>query len=98
MNWLINKLTGLGSLWEKADGAKTYIAGGASILTGAAGLLAEVAKLIADKNTLAVWAFVKSLPTDQSWLLILGGLTAVGLRHAIQKQDAPVPEAQKPAA
>ena len=88
MNWLLNKLTGLGSVWDKANGAKTYIGGSIGMLSGAAGLLGEVLKLISDRNALEVWAWLKQLPSDQYVLTFAGGLAAVGLRHALAKQDA----------
>lgn len=81
MNWLL----GLDKVWGVLDGWKTYIAGAASILTGLAGLLNEILPLIQGHSAMAALDFVKHLPNDQSWLLILAGLGAVGLRHSNDK-------------
>lgn len=81
MNWLL----GLGGLWTKVDGAKTYIAGSIGILSGAAGLLGEVVKLITDKSIIETWGWIKALPSDQYVLTFAAGLAAVGLRHAVAK-------------
>lgn len=87
MNWLL----GLGGLWDKVDGAKTYISGSILLLSGSAGLLGEVLKLIADKSIVETWGWVKGLPADQYVLTFAAGLAAVGLRHAVAKSaDAPV--------
>ncbi len=101
MNYLLNLLGG-NKLWQKLDGAKTYIGGGILLLSSSAGLLAEVLKLVNDKNPLEAFAFVKGLPQDQFILSFAAGLVAVGLRHAVAKQEdalpapaptsAPVPE------
>lgn len=84
MNWLL----GLGGLWDKLDGAKTYISGSILLLSGTAGLLGEVLKLVADKNVVEAWNWAKGLPADQYILTFAAGLAAVGLRHAIAKTDA----------
>lgn len=86
MNWLL----GLDKVWDKLDGSKTYLGGGIALLQGAAGLLSEILKLVADKDALEVWNFVKGLPADQNVALLAAGLVAVGLRHAVAKAaDAP---------
>jgi hypothetical protein len=90
---LIAKFSGAGKVWGKLDGSKTYLGGAVSILSGAAGLLSEILALINAQDTAAVWEFVKHLPADQNILAIAGGLAAVGLRHAIEKKDAPAPAA-----
>lgn len=81
MNWLL----GLNKVWDALEGSKTYLAGGASVLTGLAGLLNELIPLIQHRNALEAWGFVKDLPQDQSWLMILSGLAVMGLRHSHQK-------------
>lgn len=86
---LIARLAGIGSLWDKVASSKTYLAGTAGILTGVAGLLLKLLVVIEAKDAAALWALVQSLPQDPNWLSILGGLGAVGLRHAIEKQEAP---------
>ncbi len=86
---MANFLLGLSGFWNKLDGAKTYIGGGVLLLSSSAGLLSEVLKLIADKDPIEVWGFIKALPQDQFVLSFAAGLVAVGLRHAIAKSDAP---------
>ncbi len=73
------------SVWDAVDGAKTYIAGAVSLLTGAAGILQELAVPLAAHSVSGVWSVIKGLPHDNSWLMIVGGLTAVGLRHSQAK-------------
>ncbi len=97
MNFLINlaaKIGGIGTLWGFLDGKKTKIAGVASLLTGAAGVASQIAPLIDKHDAAAVFAFIKGLPADQSWLMLLGGLGALGLRHSIEKASAPVQDPQ----
>ncbi len=98
MNYLLNKLA-LNKLWDKLDGAKTYIGGSVLLLTSSAGLLAELLKLLNDKNPMEAWSFLKALPQDQVVLSFAAGLVAVGLRHAVAKQEAalPIPAPEQPA-
>ncbi len=84
MNWLL----GLNKVWTALDGWKTYIAGGASLLTGVAGLLTEIVKLINDKSATEAFHWLQSLPQDQSWMLVLAGLAAIGLRHSDAKTQS----------
>lgn len=76
-------------VWDYVDGAKTYIAGTVSILTGAAGILQELSVPLQAHSASAVWMVLKGLPHDNSWLMIVGGLTALGLRHSQAKAAAP---------
>lgn len=104
MNTLINlaaKYSGLGFIWEKVDGAKTYIAAAASILSGAAGLLQEFLAVEGKHDFSALLAFAKDLPQDNCWLMILAGMGAIGLRHSMEKAaqslaPSPAPAAQPP--
>ncbi len=92
MNTLINwavKLSGLGWVWEKTDGAKTYIAATVGILTGLAGLITEFAAPIAAHNAGAIVALLKTLPTDPSWLALIAALGTLGIGHKLEKQNAP---------
>lgn len=92
MGTLINlavKFSGLGWLWNKVDGLKTIIAGTISILTGLLGLLQEFQGPLFAHNAGALWHLVKSLPQDSSWLMLIGGLGTIGLRHAISKSTTP---------
>ena len=94
-NWVINlvaKIGGISRLWGVLDGYKTKIAGVASLLSGLAGIAAQLVPLIDKHDFAAFLAFAKGLPADQSWLLLLGGLGALGLGHKLEKaaDNAPV--------
>lgn len=109
MNSIINllvKLSGLGWMWEKTDGLKTYLAAAAIILPGLgaalaalAGLAGEVGPILGAHDAGALLAFVKALPHDQyadamkaAWLTVGGGLAVLGLGHKLDKAtDAPAP-------
>ena len=97
MQTLINlavKFSGMGWIWEKTDGIKTYIAAAAAILTGLGGVLQALSPLLAAHDAGALFAFVKSLPHDQSWLLVVSGLGLLGVGHGIKKAaDAAAPTA-----
>jgi len=84
---LVVKFSGAGVIWEKLDGAKSYVGGAIGILAGAAGLLQEVLNILNSHDAGAALAFVKGLPHDQNILAIAAGLVAVGIRHAIAKQE-----------
>ncbi len=88
MNWIINivaKYSGFGWIWAKLDGAKTYIAATAGLLTGLGGLLDEFMKVEAQHNFGAILGFIKGLPLDQNWILILASLGAIGIGHKLAK-------------
>ena len=89
---LLAKFTGLSWVWGKLDGQKTRIAGAAAILTGAGGLLLELLPLIAAKDFALLLKFVQGLPSDQAWLMLVGGLATLGLGHKAEKAA----EAAKP--
>lgn len=88
MSWVINmvaKLGGVSKLWGFLDGYKTKVAGVAGLLSGAAGLAQQVVVLIDKHDAAAVLAFIKALPTDQSWLALLAGLATLGIGHKLEK-------------
>lgn len=91
------KVSGLGWVWEKLDGYKTYVGGASGVFLGAAGLLQEIVTLVDHKNYAEVLAWARALPHDQSILAILAGLAALGLRHSNQKLEDKVDAAQSPA-
>ena len=101
MGFLINfmaKLGGVSKLWGFLDGYKTKVAGVGAMLAGLAGLTAQIVVLIESKDASAVFAFAKGLPTDQSLMMFLGGLGALGLGHKAEKAAeaaAPAPEQPK---
>ena len=88
METLINlfvRLSGLGWLWDKTDGLKTYIAASLSILTGLADVLREIAPILASHNGGALFNYIKAFPHDPGWLLIVHGIGLLGIRNAISK-------------
>ena len=91
MEIIINFISGriLAPMWSFLDGKKTAIAAGASILAGLAGLSAEIVPMLSSHNTAALLDLVKHLPSDSSYLLIVGGLGALGLGHKIEKAAIP---------
>ena len=80
------RIAGVGKIWALLNGKKSYVAGTAGVLTGAAGLLLEITALIEKQDIAAVIEFGKNLPADQNWLTLLAGLATLGLRHAIEKK------------
>ncbi len=93
MDTLINlfaKFSGLDWIWDKVDGAKTYLAAAAAILSGLAGVVNEVFPPLTAHNAAGLLNIVKSLPSDPNWVMLVGGVATLGLRHAVQKAaDAP---------
>ena len=82
---LIAKWSGLGFVWSKIDGSKTYLAGSASILSGVAGLIQEFLAVEGKHDFSALLTFAKDLPQDSCWLMILAGAAAIGIRHSQDK-------------
>lgn len=82
---LLLKISGAGWVWEKLDGKKTNISGIASILSGAAALIIEFLAIGGKHDFAAVITFIKGLPTNPSWMMILAGLAALGIGGKIQK-------------
>ena len=88
MNTMINlavRFSGLGWVWEKTDGAKTYIAAGIAILTGLSGVLSEVLPPLGAHDAGALLSVLKHLPQDSSWMMLVGGLGTLGLGHKASK-------------
>lgn len=93
MNALINlavKFSGLEWLWGALDGYKTYLSAAIAILTGLAGVLQEASPLLAAHNAGALFAFLKALPHDNSWIILVGGLGTLGIGHKLDKAAAPI--------
>lgn len=87
-DWLINlaaKIGGVSKLWGFLDGKKTAVAGVASLLSGLAGIAAQIVPLIEAKDASAWLAFAQHLPQDQSWALVVGGLAVLGIGHKVEK-------------
>ncbi len=99
------KFSGLGWLWAKLDGLKTYVAaamvflpGLAAGITAAVGILGELSPMLAAHNAGAVYAWAQHLATDPNWVALKaawltmgGGLAILGLGHKLEKAvDVPV--------
>lgn len=100
MNFLVNmiaKATGLSAaLWGAVDGKKTYILAGVAKLTALLGLMNELMPILNAHDTGALYAFVKALPHDQCWQMLIGGGITSCLRAAIAKatpDNTPAPTA-----
>ena len=90
MNKLIDlaaRVSGLGWIWDRLDGWKTYLAAAAGILSGLAGLIGEIIPVINHKSFSEALNLVKHLPQDPSWMLVVGGLGALGIGHGMKKMD-----------
>lgn len=85
---LFVKFSGLGWLWQAADGAKTYITATVAVLTGLLGLIQEIQPLLASHDAGGLFNLLKGLPHDQSWLTFIGGFGVIFLRHSIAKSTA----------
>lgn len=81
IGWLV-KLSGFGWVWNKIDGSKTYLGGGALLLSGAAQVLQSI---ISVKDLPGFIEFLKHLPQDQGILAVAAGLAAIGLGHKANK-------------
>ncbi len=93
MNWiikLIGKYTGVSAVWKYIDGAKAYITGTATILTGATGLLQEYLKISQDHNLATIWAFIQTFPANSNWLMILAGFGVIAAASKANKAIAAV--------
>lgn len=76
---------GLKKLWDMFDGKKSYVGGVSSILLGAGALAAQFAGVQSPAELIAL---VKALPNDPATMLLLGGLSVVGLRHSNEKLES----------
>lgn len=91
MKWLINlasKITGIDAITKKLDGSNTKLAGLAAVLTGVAGIITQWVGMPHD--VASILGFIKALPTDPSWLTLVGGWAALGLGRKMEKAAAPV--------
>lgn len=113
MNMLINlgvKFSGLGWVWEKADGYKTKAAavmglidGIAHLLLALCGFLNMLSPALTAHNAGALVAIARHLGTDPNWQALLSawrscyaGLGVLGIGHKIDKANT-VPQVQAPA-
>lgn len=96
------KLVGLGGLWDKLDGMKTYLGASAGMFTGFGLMLTNAAILmnsfVADTHSLGdVVNFVQgqfqhpgapSLEFALGWGMVLSGWNAMAKKHAEDKKHA----------
>lgn len=87
------KFSGLGWIWEKTDGYKTYGSAAIGILTGVLGLSIEFGNAIAGHDAGAIFRLIQHLPADPSWLALVSALGLLGVGHKLEKS---APEAPKP--
>lgn len=88
---LIAKLSGLGKAWEWASGKKSYLVAAVGVLSGLAGLGADLLPLVSAQDTGALVKWITGLPSNPSWLLIIGSSGIGALRHAQAKNDSEKP-------
>lgn len=96
------KWTGFGWVWEKIDGAKTYIQAAAEMLTGAAAMLASAASELTNFTTNVhgigdLWAFAQAMAKNPDpaalafmtgWGVVLHGWGVMAAKHAADKRHA----------
>lgn len=99
---LAMKLVGLGGVWEKIDGMKTYLGASATILTGLGGILIAASTLVASfvestHNLGDVIIFIQGQfahPSPQaiaitlSWAAVLRGWEIMSKKSADDKKHA----------
>lgn len=87
MNTLLNYVSGriLAPIWDALDGKKTYLTGFVSILTGIAGLAAEIVPFLSSHDTVSLIALLRHLPSDPAYLMLLAGLGGLGIGHKLEK-------------
>jgi hypothetical protein len=94
VNFFSNRV--LAPVWNFLDGKKTAGAAVLAILSGLAGLGAEVAPLLAAHNTAGLLDLIKHSAGDPSIQMIVAGLGGLGLGHKLDKAAAAPAEAPKP--
>lgn len=114
MNWIINmavKFSGLGWLWEKIDGYKTYIGAAGKMLSGLGMMFgaaaAEADAFVANVHSVAeAYRFIEALfkhpdppavAFSAGWGLVLWGWSKVAEKHAADKRHEELLAAAAPA-
>ena len=85
---LILRLSGAGKLWDFLDGKKSNIAGFSALLSGLAGVVAQIVPVLAKKDFVALLTFAQGLPADPAFQMLLGGLATLGIAGKIVKAEA----------
>ena len=82
---LILRLSGAGAIWSWLDGKKSNIAGFSALLTGLAGVVAQLVPVLAAKDFAALLAFAQGMPADPAFQMLLGGLATLGIAGKVVK-------------
>lgn len=82
---LLLKFSGAGKIWEFLEGKKTNIAGFSALLTGLAGVVAQLVPVLAAKDFAALLTFGQGLPSDPAFQMMLTGLATLGIGGKITK-------------
>lgn len=90
---LMLKYTGASKLWDVLDGKKTNIAGFSALLTGLAGVVAQLVPVLASKDFALLLTFAQGLPADPAFQMLLGGLATLGIGGKISKAAPVAPPA-----
>lgn len=87
---LILKYSGAAKLWDFLDGKKSNIAGFSALLTGLAGVVAQLVPILAAKDFALLLTFAQGLPADPAFQMLLGGLATLGIAGKVVKAADPV--------
>lgn len=88
MKTMINlamKFSGLGWVWGKVDGYKVYGTSTILILTGLLGVLNLLGPAIAAHDAGALFAILKTIPHNDSWIMLVQGVMGLGIGHKLNK-------------
>ena len=85
---LAMKFSGASFIWKAIDGKKTYIMASVAVLSGLGGLIGGFMAVEQAHDFAALLAYLKGIPDNQSWVMLVGGLTALGVGHKIDKKDS----------
>ena len=92
---LMLKYSGAAKLWDLLDGKKSSIAGFSALLSGLAGVVAQLVPVLASKDFALLLTFAQGLPADPAFQMMLGGLATLGISGKIVKATSAA-EAPKP--
>ena len=85
---LILRYSGANRIWGFLDGKKSNIAGFSALLTGLAGVVAQLVPILAAKDFSLLLAFGQGLPADPAFQMLLGGLATLGIAGKVTKAEA----------
>ncbi len=88
MNWIINLYANISGLWKKVAALLPLIGGAASVLIGAGNVLLGLSHA---SNAAAALNVLKGLnANDPNVIMVLGGLTALGIHTNHQEHTAAI--------